>query len=212
MYRSLLIACLVIPLRAEVIDRIAVTVDQQVITELQLDEELRVTAFLNRQPILRTVNARHAAVDRLIQQLLIEREMDLRHFPLPTRLAIDQFVQQIRVELPAGADFDASLREYGLTESVLKAHLATQLATLQFIDVRFHPDLEISSAEISNYYEREIAKWKTEHPGAQPPTLAESKESIRNVLAGQRTDEALDAWLAERRTQVSIAYLDKSLE
>lgn len=212
MYRLLTIAFLLVPLRGEVIDRVAITVDQQVITELQIDEELRITDFLNQQPISRDIDARRAAADRLIQQLLVRREMNVRHFPAPEAMAINQFADQIRMALPTGINFDASLKRYDLTEEVLRAHLALQLATLQFIDVRFRPDLEISNTDIENYYRREIAKWKTERPGAQPPTLAESRESIRNVLAGQRTDEALETWLAERRRQVNILYLDKTLE
>jgi hypothetical protein len=211
MYRLLVIACMLIPLRAEVVDRIAVTVDQQVITELQLDEELRVTAFLNHQPIVRTLDARRAAANRLIQQLLVRREMELRHFPPPAPNEIDKFLAQVRSLLPA-ADFGASLRQYELREPILREHLAMQLATLQFIEFRFRPDLEVSSIDIENYYQHEISKWKTEHPGARPPTLAESRESIQSALAGERTDDALNTWLEERRKQASIAYLDKSLE
>lgn len=212
MYRLLLIACILSPLWAEVIDRIAITVDQQVITELQLDEELRVTAFLNRQPIDRTADARRAAADRLIQQLMVRGEMEVRHYPTPRQSDIDLYMEQIRRSFPGATDFDRSLKTYDLTESILREHLAMQLATLQFVDVRFRPDLDISLSDIENYYQREIAKWKMEHPGARPPTLAESGESIRSVLASRRTGEALDAWIAERRKQASIAYLDKSLE
>ncbi len=43
------ILCLLLTAQAEIIDRIAVTVGNQVITELQIDEELRVTALLNHE-------------------------------------------------------------------------------------------------------------------------------------------------------------------
>lgn len=212
MCRLLLIAALLVPLRAEVIDRIAITVGQQVITELQLDEELRVIAFLNHQPIVRDMNTRRATASRLVEQFLLRREMELRHFPVPSAAEIGKYFEKVRGSFPAAADFEASLRQYELTEAILKEHLAVQLATLQFIDFRFRLDVEFSSTDIENYYQSEISKWKTEHPGAPPPTLAESRESIRNALAAERTDMALDAWLKERRKQVSIAYLDKSLE
>lgn len=212
MNRLLFIACACLGLHAEVLDRIAVTIDRQVITELQLDEEIRVTAFLNHQPIARDLNARKAAVQRLIQQLLIAREMELRHFSAPTPEAVDQLAGKVRGSIAPQDDFDASLKQYGLTESILRDHLATELATLQFIDVRFRPDLDISDVDIENYYRSEIAKWKPDYPGAQPPTLSQSKESIRGLLAGKRTDEALETWLEERRKQVSIEYLDKSLQ
>ncbi len=212
MYKLLLILCALSPLWAEVIDRIAITVDQQVITELQLDEELRVTAFLNNQPIDRSPEARRPAANRLIQQLMVRQEIELRHYPGPRPADIKLYFDQIRKSFSSGTGFNESLKQYALTEEILRRHLAVQLATVQFVDVRFRPDLDISSSDIEGYYRREISKWQTEHPGAQPPTLAQSRESIRNVLASERTSEALSTWLQERRKQMSIAYLDKSLE
>ena len=64
---------------------------RQVITELQLDEEIRVTDFLNKEPIIRDTTARRAAADRLVQQLLIRREMDVSRYPLPTDAEVDKF-------------------------------------------------------------------------------------------------------------------------
>ena len=206
------LVCALLPLRAEIIDRIAITAGPQVITELQLDEELRVAALLNHQPIDRSVSARRAAADRLIEQLLIKREMDVSHFPPPQPGEIDRFVEQVRTAIAATGNFDETLRRYNLSESVLREHLAMQLTTLQFIEFRFRPELGVSPADIETYYQGELARWRAERAGAKPPTLAEEREPIRHKLAEQRTDQALDAWLAESRKQVAIAYLDKTLE
>lgn len=212
MLRLLILACALLPLRAEIIDRIAVTAGQQVITELQLDEELRVTAFLNGQPIARDRAARRAAADRLIEQLLIRREMELSRYPLPQAEEVDKYAAQVREALALAGDFDQALGKYGLTEAILREHLAVQLTTLQFIELRFRPDLGVSPGDIETYYAGEMARWKAEHPGMKAPSLAESRESIRKTLAEQRTDEALEAWLKMSRSQVAIVYLDNSLE
>jgi len=53
-------------LSAKMLDRIAIVVDHRIITETQLQEELQVTAFLNRQPVNTDVGARRAAADRLV--------------------------------------------------------------------------------------------------------------------------------------------------
>lgn len=212
MTRLLAVACALLPLHAEIVDRIAITAGRQVITELQLDEELRVAAFLNHQPIARDANARRAAADRLIEQLLIKRDLDLSHYPPPSPAAVDEFVEQVRAAIPGSEDFDEMLRKYDLDQAVLREHLATQLTILQFIEFRFRPDLGVSPTDIENYYQGELARWKAEHGSAKPPTLANSRESIRKALTEQRTDEALDAWLAESRKQVAIVYLDKTLE
>lgn len=212
MHWVFILLSMLLPLRAEIVDRIAITAGQQVITELQLDEELRVAAFLNHQPITRDSEARRAAANRLIEQLLIKRDMELSHYPLPQPADIDKFVEQARTGLSGTEVFDETLRTYNLTQAVLREHLEMQLTTLQFIEFRFRPELGVSPADIENYYQGELVRWKTEHPGARPPTLNESRESIRKALAEQRTDEALDAWLEESRRQVTVVYLDKSLE
>ena len=212
MFGLFLLACVLMPLRGEVLDRIAIIVGRQVITELQIDEELRVTAFLNDRPVARDLDARRIAAGHLIEQLLVKREMELSRYPLPEAAEVDRYVDQVRTALARTTNFDEALRSYGLTAETLREHLLVQLTTLQFIDFRFQPDVGISSADIQNYYQRQLAGWKAQHPGARAPTLTESTESIRKTLVEQRTDEALDAWLQESRKQVSIVYLDKSLE
>ena len=70
-------------LGADVIDRIAITVANQAITASQIDEEVRVTAFLNREKLDLSLAEKKAAAGRLLDQALIRREMELSHYPLP---------------------------------------------------------------------------------------------------------------------------------
>jgi hypothetical protein len=214
MLRFIALLCLLTPLRAEVIDRIVVAVGHEVITALQLDEELRVAAFLNAQPITRDRDSRRAAADRLVEQLLVKREMELGHYPMPEQSDLEKYSAQVRSALTDSDPeaFENKLRKYGLSQEILDEHLAMQLTILRFIELRFRPALGISPADVENYYQRELVRWKAEHPGQRPPTLADSAESIRKTLTEQRTDEALDAWLEESRRRIDIVYLDKSLQ
>jgi len=212
MLRLLVMSCLVISAQATIIDRLAITVGRQVITESQLDEELRVTAFLNRRPISRGADERRAAADRLVAQLLVEGEMQLSHYPFPDANDINNYLEQVKAGFDGESRFDEALAADDLTEATLRQHLALQLTTLRFIEYRFRPDVGISDSDIESYYDRETAAWRAGHPGAAPPTLAQSKESIRKTLVQERTDEALDTWLEKSRKRVDIVYLDKSLQ
>lgn len=205
MRRILFVAlCLAACLRSEIIDRLAVIVGRHVITELQLDEELRVTAFLNGAPIDRDAGARRRAADRLVQQLLIRREMDLGRYPLPDAKSVDTYLDQIRARFPSPEAFDKELAVYNLDEDTLRDHLALQLTTLRFIEYRFSSDMSISDDEIQAYYQNQTTKDK--------PSLASVKESIRQKLIEQRTDESLNNWLEQARKHVNIVYLDKELQ
>ena len=213
MHRFPIVLCLGLAVAsAEIVDRLAITVGREAVTELQLDEELRVTAFLNRQPIVRDLNARHAAVDRLVQQLLVRHEMEVSRYPLPDEEDVNKYFGQIRSGFGSGAQFEEALVRYGLTEGSLREHLALQLTTLRFIEFRFQPEVSVSEAEIRAAYEREVVGWKAAHSGSPPPTLGGSRESIRRNLVEEHIDRALDAWLQERRRRVRVVYVDAALQ
>lgn len=183
MWKMLTAGCLVMLLHAEIVDRLAITVGRQSITELQLDEELRVTALLNDQPISRAVEARRAAADRLVEQLLLKREMELNHYQQADPKELNTYFEQIQSANGGPDHFHQLLREYDLSENALKQHLELQLSILRFIEYRFRSDV------------------------AATPT-----GSIRQKILDEQADAALSAWLEESRKQVSIVYLDKALQ
>jgi hypothetical protein len=195
-----LFACLLSPLEAGIVDRLAVAVGQQTITELQLDEEIRVTALLNHRPIARDVETRRPSADRLVEQLLIRREMEQSRYPLPDEQDVNQYLEQIRVQNGGPVGLEKALAAYDLRESTLRQHLESQLIALRFIEYRFQPDAAVSDEDVEAAYRRRAAGSKT------------SREALRTALTGERTDAALNTWLAERRRQVNIVYLDKSLQ
>ncbi len=204
--------CLLSSLHAEVIDRLAVTVGREIITELQIDEEIRVTAFLNHQEVNRNLDARRAAADRLVNQLLVKHEMELSHYPLPDAEDVNAYAARVRAAFEENSNFDQELAAYQLTNDTLKEHLALQLTMLRFVEFRFRPDVTVSDTEIESSYEQKLAAWKTDHPGVPAPSLASWRDSIRQSLLEARTDEILNIWLEENRKQWNIVYLDKSLQ
>jgi hypothetical protein len=212
--RSILVLAFgVLPLlHAEIVDRIAITVGRQVITELQLDEELRVTALLNHQPIARDIEVRRAAADRLVEQLLVKHEMELSHYPLPDTDDVEKYLQQVQADFGSEPRLAQALTAYDVSENTLRDHLALQLTTLRFIELRFRPNEGVSETDIQNYYQREIATWRANHPGDTPPSSVPSRESVRKILVDARTDEVLNTWLEEARKQLNIIYVDKSLQ
>jgi len=195
-----MIVCLICPLGAAIVDRMAVIVGQQTITQLQLDEEIRVTALLNQRPVARDAETRRAAADRLVEQLLIRREMEQSRYPLPSEQEVNQYVEQIRTQNGGQAGLAKALATHDVTESTLRQHLESQLVALRFIEYRFQPDATVSDEDIEAAYRRQASDKKT------------PRESIRAMLREERTDAALNAWLAETRRQINIVYLDKSLQ
>jgi hypothetical protein len=199
-------------LQAEIVDRVAIYSGTQVITELQLDEEMRVTAFLNRKPVVRTVDSRRAAADRLIDQMMVEREMRLSRYPLPSATEIQKYFDQVKRQFGTEAAFENALAKYYLTNTILRSHLALQLTMLRFIDYRFRPEVAIGGADIAKYYRDHLPDWIAAHPNQPPPSLTSSREKIRKVLISKQADKALDAWLKQNRKQMHLVFLDRTLK
>jgi peptidyl-prolyl cis-trans isomerase SurA len=197
-------------LSAEIIDRIVITVANQVITQSQIDGEIRLTAFLNRENVDLSADAKKQAAARLIEQALIRHEMDLSHYPLPELSDAGESLQSLKAMYSSEMDFQNALQASGITVDELTRRLWWQLTLLRFIDYRFRPGIQIPAADVQAYYRRQVSEW--EQKGTKPiPTLEESRDQIEEILTQKRIDQALEQWIKDTRNQVNITYLDPEL-
>jgi hypothetical protein len=211
MTRLLFLTIAVACMSGEIIDRIAVTVDKKVITEGQLDEELRVTALLNHEPIERNREQRRAAADRLIEQTLVSKEMELSRYPEPSPLDVSAYYEEVVKQYGGPAEFEHALVRYSVPKDVLLEHLRFQLMTLRFLSYRFQPEIDVSDKEIAEAYQKKTDEWKQTHTGS-PPSLEESRETIKKSIIDELADVAFSTWLEASRKQVQITYLDPRLQ
>lgn len=197
-------------LSAEIIDRIVITVGNQVITQSQIDDEIRVTAFLNREPADLSADARKQAAGRLIEQALIKREMDLSRYPLPELSDAGESLQSLKSMYAGETDFQNALKASGVDIEQLTRRLWWQLTLLRFIDYRFRPGIQVPAADVQAYYRQQVSEW--EQKGTNPiPTFDESRDQIEEILTQKRIDQALEQWIKDTRKKVTITYLDPAL-
>jgi hypothetical protein len=198
-------------LRAEIIDRIVITVANQVITQSQVDDEIRVTAFLNREKVDLSAEAKKEAAARLIEQALIKREMDISRYPLPALSDAGAPLQSRKAMYASEAAFEDALRDYGITADELTRRLWWQLTLLRFIDYRFRPGIRIPAADVQAYYRAQVTQW--EQNGTKPiPSLEEARDRIEEILTQKQIDKALEQWIKDTKGQVTINYLDPELQ
>lgn len=212
MFRAGAAICLMaFTLSGTLIDRVDIVVGSTVITELQLEEEMHVTAFLNDEPLASALQARRAAAERLIQQVLIRRDMEVSRYPDVPQDAVDEEFRALRAQYASTSDFEAKLKQYGINEQVLRKHLAVQTRTLHFVGFRFRPEVDISEGELNQFASKQSANWAAEHPGAPEPARLKNSAALRSALLEERTDQALNSWIEDARNQVRISYLDQLL-
>ncbi len=199
MKAALIFFLLLLPAAGEIVDRVAIAIGYQVITESAIDEELRVTALLNGKPVRFDEKSRREAADRLVQQFLIKRDMELSRYTMPDAADVNAYSDTVEHELGSANQLAQLLRQYGLSEDTLRQHLALQLTTLRFVEFRFRPDLAVSEGDIRAYIQ-------------QHPAEALDSGRARQAIIDERTDAALGSWLNGARKRANIVYLDKALE
>ena len=191
---------------AETLDRIAVSVGQDVITESRVILDLRVAAFLEGKPLDLSSPARRKSAERLVDQLLILREAVDSHVTLPSVEATAGLVAPYAAE----SGYLANLERYGIAERDLGAHLLAGLRTLTFTDLRFRPDVQVSPEDIKSYYDKLARQPST--TAAPLPSFEASRDQIEKLLVDQGTLEALDKWLEMARKAANIRYREKAFE
>jgi hypothetical protein len=192
--------------QAETLDRIAVSVGPDVVTESQVIVDLRVAAFLEHKPLDLSGAAKRKAAERIVDQRLILREAVDSHVTLPSTEAAAGLVTPYAAE----SGYQADLARYGISERDLAAHLLAGLRTLTFTDLRFRPDVLVSADDIRSYYDT-LAR----QPGSNRAPLQsfeESRDQIERLLVEQRVLEALDEWLETARSAAHVQYREKAFE
>lgn len=189
-----------------VVDRIAVIVGKHVIKASDIDRDLRVTEFLNREQPNFGSDAKHKSAERLIDQVIIGDEIANGGYARLTDADADALLKQLRQDRFAGsaARQQEALSLYGLTEDQLRAQLVWQLEVLRFIDQRFRPGVLVTDEEVRTYYDQHRADFSREYPQANSLEALEPK--IRASLEGERINQNFVQWLDQARKQNRIEY------
>ncbi len=193
-----------LPAGAVVIDRIVVIVDKLVIKSSDIDRDLRVTEFLNSQPLDLSVAAKRKAAERLIDQTIIREEMEKSAYPPASTASVDAMVKRV---LPARA---AELSRYGLTEAQLRMQMQWQLDVLKFIDERFRPSVLVTDDQVQAYYNQHKADLERQYP--QVKTYAAMEPQIRAKMEGDQVDLNFDQWLTAARKRSRIVYRQEAFQ
>jgi hypothetical protein len=197
-------------LPAVVVDRISVVIGNSIVKHSDIDRDMRVTEFLNGQPLNLDAVSRKAATSRLIDQVFIRREIKVGDYPEASPKQAENELEAIRKErFRTDEAFQQTLRRYGLNSLELKSQFQWQLTVLQFVDARFRPAAYVSDAEIEKYY-RDHAPALKRQTGKS--SLSDLREDITNIIAGEKVNKLFFAWLDEQRKENKITYLEEGLQ
>ncbi len=198
-------------LRAVIIDQIAVVVGNSIVKDSDISRDLRVTDFLNGEPLDLSEKARKVAANRLIDQIFIRKEIEIGDYPVASPHEADQELEAlVKQRFKTELAFQDALRKYGITAPDLRSHFLWQLTVLRFIDTRFKPAVLVTDQDVEKYYQEHAASLRREHPGHS--SLDEVRQDIENVLAGQQVNKIFFSWLDEQHKGAKINYFEVSLQ
>jgi hypothetical protein len=203
--RTILVALLLIAGRAEVLDRIAVTVGKHVISEGDIFLDLRIAAFLDQKPVDLSGDQKRKSADRLVDQYLLLQEASTSRQVLPTAADAQQLLDQVKAQYATETEYRGALARYGITEAQLSEHLLNGIRALRFTDLRFRPEVQLSDDDLHEYYDSMAAQWRRANT-TQVPTFEASRDQIEKLLTDQRVTQALDRWLGTTRSETQILY------
>ena len=215
----LLLGCAPQFVYGEVLDRVVAVVNGHPILASEWDEAVRYECFLNQRAAGEmTAPERQAALQRLVDQRLMEAEMKLEGSRPASEEEIEKKIADVRQQIlrnrnPAsskasnGAEEDrewqAALAQYGFTQAEVEEHMAHDLDLLRFVDRRFRPTIQIEPSDIERYY-RETLMPQLLKAGAPDPPLADVSAQISELLTQRALDEQLNRWLQTLRQEGKI--------
>lgn len=195
---------------AVVLDRVAVAVGKHAVKTSDIDRELRETAFLNRQPLNFSRQARRQAADRLVDQELIREEIANGGYTAVGEADANRVFAGLRRDRFGNSDqrLQSELGRYGISEQDLRRKLQFQLTVLRFIDQRFRLGVLVTDEDVRGYYTAHRAELTREYP--KDSSLKTLDPKIRETLEGERINQSFDEWLKQVRQRTRIQYHEEA--
>ncbi len=191
----------------EILDRLALSLGDEIITEQQLLLHLRTAALLNGEPSKETPADRRRAAQKLIELALIRIEMQTNRYPLPDDAQMKAALEAIKKQRFGGDDatYKRALAQSKVGEAELLDSLKWQLAILSFIDFRFRPGVQIPEEEIRDYFQYDYPK---EFAGRIKESYNQARPEILELLTQQRIDNLLDRWLNQTEAATRVRWVE----
>lgn len=196
-----IVALLATPASAVTVDRIAATVDRQVLTVSEITQMVEIRFFARTAET--DDDHRRNVLDALIAQALRFRDVERFGAQDISADVIEARLLEIQRRFPAGAEFLAAVARTELTLDEVRALVKRQLQVEAYIQERFAPLVFISNEEIDTYYRGPWTQQRRER-GLSVPPLASVQDEIRTAVRGSRLNEEIGKWTAQLRERADV--------
>jgi parvulin-like peptidyl-prolyl isomerase len=203
------------PQRIAVLDRVVADADGQAILASDVDDEMRFSAL---QPGAEPPedNTPQKALNRMIDRTLIDQQRALQPGVVAvSQKDVDQAIEEMQKQISASTNTDcetdagwrAFLAQHGFTPGEIQDRMRERLSILKFIDVRFGIVVQVSNADVKNYYEQVLTP-ELKQSKTPLPDLRTVAPRIREILRQRQVSNLIDEWLKSLRAEGHVQILD----
>lgn len=164
--------------------------------------QLRLEAMFNDRPVDESEPERRRALERLIEQKLLQRDMTLAGYAVAEDSQLQSQLEQLRGQRFAGMTFEEALDSYGLTEEIVLRFVRRQIDFRGYIQFRFATGLEVTDEEVAREYKRL-------YPEAGAGPAAEQAEALRERLLAEKSARLVDERVKQLRAETRIVVLGR---
>ena len=196
------------PIRAaEVLDRIAATVNGHAILESDLDDEMRYESLMSAAERKPAASDRKAILDRLVDRELLNEQSSTADYVQTTADEIDKALDQVKSDYVNAlkTSWNDALAKFEFTEPEVRDRIAQELNQLKLIDARLRPSVQVNQAAIEAYYNGEFLP-ELRRSNAPLVSLQEAAPKIRELLIQQSISAGLAVWLETLHSQAEIRF------
>ena len=192
---------------AEVLDRIAATVNAHAILESDVDDEIKYESLMNAAERKQPPADRKAILDRLIDRELLNEQAASVEYTNTTPDELDKQLDQVKSDYVNSfkMSWSDALAKFGFTENEIRDRIAQELNQLKLVDARLRPSVQVDQAAIEVYYNGEFLP-ELRRSNAAPVSLQEATPKIRELLVQQSINAGLSVWLETLHSQAQIRF------
>jgi len=182
----------------EVVDRIVARVENDVILLSDVRALARYQQFLDGKP-----ETDDQILDRLIDQWIVRTEAEASRSPRPSDADIDRGLSRVRDSFRSDEEYQARMKQAGLSEQDVQAMVVSQLYLSNYLDSRFRAAVHIDPKEVEDFYQTAVVP-RAKARGQEPPSLDAARDSIQEALVQNGINQQAEQWLKESRLRLHI--------
>ena len=193
---------LAMPAQAVTVDRVAATIDQQVLTVSEISQMAEIR-FFARAAGQSDDDFRHDILEALIAQALRFRDVERFGAQDIPKDSIETRLGDIQRRFASPTDFAATVQHAELTLDEVRALVKRELQVEAYVQERFAPMIFVSNEDIESTYAGTWAQQRRQR-GLPIPPLNEVREEIRTLIRSRQLQQEIDKWTGQLRARANV--------